>query len=61
MLKCNVNRTTDLLLLVQLNFLPSFLPNTHTHTHTHTLTHTHTHKFDGQSVEMKKKIEWNYS
>ena len=49
MLKCNVNRATDLLLLVQLNFLPS----------EHTLTHTN--QFDGQSVEMKKKIGWNYS
>jgi hypothetical protein len=51
MLKCNVNRATDLLVLVQLNFLPS------------ENTFTNTNKFDGQSVEMKKKIGWmsNYS
>jgi len=51
MLKCNVNRAGDLLLLVHLNFLPS----------QHTFTHAD--KFDGQSVEMKKKIGWmsNYS
>jgi hypothetical protein len=51
MLKCNVNLATDLLLLVHLNSL----------TFEHTLTCTN--EFDGQSVEMKKKIGWmsNYS
>jgi hypothetical protein len=42
MLKRNVHRAADLLLLVQLNLLPS----------EHIFTHTN--KFDGQSVEMKK-------